>query len=165
MIPPLSKTNLLRWSNGTAVVGGVLVAAPQDTNSVLGIDPVSAKMLWENANLPPGTLVGTCGGFAILNGQTVLAIDPKNGNSAWTFQPPPKVRITGPAVIVHDQIRLMSTAGLMAISGVDGQSQQLETAPSFHAISASDTGKTALAGVGAIGEFGMPPAANKNSDR
>jgi outer membrane protein assembly factor BamB len=155
MVPPLSKIDLARWTNTPAVAGNVIVAAPQDTNSLLGIDAQSAKVLWENPNPPPATLVGTIGQLAILSCDLITGVDVKTGQPSWTYQPETGMQITGPAVIAGGQIRVMTTAGLMSVSAEDGKATPLSDAPTFHSVSGSEAGKAALAGIGAIGGFGV----------
>lgn len=158
MIPPLSKTGFVRWTNATAATSGVVIAAPQDTDSILGIDISTAKLMWEKRGLPPATLVGVIEDSAIASGtEGVIAISSQSGEIKWTYAPPPGVRALGPAVVRDGRILISTSAGRAGISAQDGKAQMADDAPSFTRITASEPGKAALAGAGAITAFGPPP--------
>jgi outer membrane protein assembly factor BamB len=161
MIPPLSKTDYLRWTNTPAVIGPMVVAAPQDTDSVLAVDAVSADLLWENKMLPPVTLAGDSGAGGVplvAASDQIMALNPASGQPKWVYQPASGVRLIGPAVSRDGRIFLPTSAGLMSLSPDDGKASPAGPgAPYFHSISTSEAGKAALAGAGASTSFGVPP--------
>jgi outer membrane protein assembly factor BamB len=161
MIPPLSKTDYLRWTNTPAIIGSMVVAAPQDTDSVLAVDAVSADLLWENKMLPPVTLAGDSGdGGAplVAAADQVMALNPASGQPKWIYQPAAGTRLIGPAVPRDGRLVVPTSAGLMSLSPDTGKASPAGAdAPYFRSISTSEGGKAALTGAGASTSFGVPP--------
>jgi outer membrane protein assembly factor BamB len=62
--PPTSWTMDLRWTNTPVVAGGIVVAAPQDTDMTYGIDLATGKSVWQSNALPPGVPVAAANGWS-----------------------------------------------------------------------------------------------------
>jgi outer membrane protein assembly factor BamB len=162
LIAPLAWTDILRWTCTPQCSADVVMLAPQDTLSMIGLDVATGRLLWENSSLPQATPVGVAGDKLILSGAEITAVDPKTGITAWTYTPVTGLRLTGPAVVRSDQILVRSTAGLLSISPADGRSSPSRDTADFHLVAASDAGKSALAGAQISNAFGTPLAGNRD---
>src|SRR5690606_32915304 len=101
--PPVHPLQALKYMGAVEKVGNVLICAPLDTPSVLGLDAQSGEVLWERKEQDPPTLIGIGEGNAIFAGAKVVAIDPQNGGDKW-FAELGQDKVIGPAAVVEGKV-------------------------------------------------------------
>ncbi|HLL88523.1 MAG TPA: PQQ-binding-like beta-propeller repeat protein [Tepidisphaeraceae bacterium] len=144
--PPVPTAALARWSATPAVVGRVVVAAPQDTAAVLAFAADDGKPLWQKDDLAVGTLVGAAGGVAVFADEAkVTAVDPKAGGVAWSTPLAP----VGPPVVAGDRVLVPVNNGVVALAAATGQATTAgPKPPAFDPATAPLPVQGALRGVG-----------------
>lgn len=150
----------VRFRGTPAISGNVVVIAPFDTLAAYGFDRSSGQQLWENAELAGATVIGATPAAVLLQGSSVIAIDPRTGRTMWSWEPKPGV-ITGPAVLrtTPENMTLLvpTTAGVAALNAADGvRLKQIPPVLNFRSFTQSEAGKKALETLNAVKAFGPP---------
>jgi outer membrane protein assembly factor BamB len=159
LAPPTTWTQLLRWTNTPVVAGGIVVAAPQDTDMAYGIDLATGKNVWQSNGLPPGVPVTVAGGKVIWAGQfrrdveALTAVDPTSGQGSWTFEPKDRARVTGLPVVRGNRIVVWTSAGRAVLDTAQGNPARDGVGIDFDAVISTEAGRSTLRNAEMTGSF------------
>jgi outer membrane protein assembly factor BamB len=131
-----SFNNLERFDGTAHVCGDVVVLAGQPESSsgsqlpvvppVRGVSIVDGHLIWQKTNMPSDTLIGGDEKKAVFAGTSILALDGATGNVVWTAASrlgdiPGDAAITGPSVVVGDQVQVPVKGTIVALSVATGE--------------------------------------------
>ncbi len=120
-LEPQDAAQLLRWRGTPQAAGGVIVIAPQDLPGASALNIATGQTLWTNAALNQ-TIIGRAGSHVLLAGASIVAIDPATGKTAWRFDPPAPVTISGPPTAVGANVFVpLSDFRILALSAETGK--------------------------------------------
>jgi outer membrane protein assembly factor BamB len=160
-IPPLVPGLSLRWSNTPAVTGETVVAAPEDSDQVVGLSVLDGKPLWSSSDLPEATLVGIAGQTAVFAADKISGIDVLSGKPTWTYSDQP---VQGPAVLRGDTVWVPTGPDLTALSAGDGSAASgTDKVPDLMKAIATESAREALVANDLGHCFG--PAMNRRAQR
>jgi outer membrane protein assembly factor BamB len=141
-LPPLATGLSLRWANTPAVLGDVVVIAPEDSDGVIAMNLHDGKRLWNSSAMPEATLVGIAGGAVVMEGESISGLKVTDGSMAWKTSDPV---VLGPAVVRDDAIIAPSATGLTILSATTGAPTALTyTIPTFENTIASEPARAVL---------------------
>ena len=117
-----------RFDATAHVCGDVVILAPQDndTPDVRGVSAITGQVIWQKTDMPAETLIGGDATRAIFAGKTITALDGATGNVVWKASDRlgdggAAVAITGPSVVVGDQVQVPVSGDVMALSVATGE--------------------------------------------
>jgi outer membrane protein assembly factor BamB len=121
-----------RFDATAHVCGDVVVLAPQDSRVIRGVSGSDGHVLWQNTDMAADTLIGGDAARAIVAGKTVKALDGATGKVVWSAaeklgDTAPAVAITGPSVVVGDQVQVPVSGDVIALSVASGESVKPDT--------------------------------------
>jgi len=119
----------------------VLLAAPLDTPSLLGMNLKSGELLFEEPNPQSPTLIGASGDVAVLAGAFIHGLDAATGKMKWLWTPPAPAAISGPSVLIGQTIYVPTTDKVFAVVAADGKTlpDAKPKAPNFRSIAVSES--------------------------
>jgi outer membrane protein assembly factor BamB len=108
-------TQRLRSCGTPCVCGNVLVIAPQDTPTTMGLDSATGRVLWSSPAYPGHALrAGTDTAAFLVSGSGVEAIDAATGKSRWRYgEAAGQSRVAGPPVLVESSLFVPTLDGLV----------------------------------------------------
>jgi len=157
--PPIHPLQAQRYASGVVAVGNVLVVAPLDAPTALGLDVATGKVLWERKEMDPPTLVGRAGANVVFaggngTGVSVAAIDPATGQNKWTT-PAGTSDIRGPLALVGNQVLAPTLEGLQTLDAASGAATATAPSPLAEALK-SDSTRAVLTTIGALNSIQLP---------
>ncbi len=101
------------WRNGPPIVcGGLVIAAPQDSDDLVAFDAASGRQQWRHPRSEMRYLIGAAQGRVYISGDRAAAIDVETGKVVWfsaeSWKPAGRPTLTGPALLVPTQKALVT---------------------------------------------------------
>lgn len=146
-----------RWRGTPVLCGNVLVAAPQDTLSVHGLDAATGRLIWSADDLDVPTLIGQTPTTALFAGGAITSVEARDGKASWRWEPPRDSRITGPAVVRGNEVLVPTMAGIVTTLRADDGSvvKEPSAVPFLRKLLNAEGVKRALDEMGAGKGFGL----------
>jgi len=132
--------------------GGVVVAMPQDSTAVYGLDAATGRRLWtlaDNVDLPAiGLAAGSGGKFVVFTGpREVIGMEAATAKLRWKFSPTAGM-VTGPAVVSGTIVSVPTARGVVTLSLETGKETAAPAAGLWKTLSGSPAAREWLKGLG-----------------
>ncbi|HEV8378045.1 MAG TPA: PQQ-binding-like beta-propeller repeat protein [Tepidisphaeraceae bacterium] len=162
---PSDSDELLRYRGTPDICGQIVVIAPQDNPSALGLELSSGALLWKDDSAPATTLIGHTATLAIFAGDSVEAIDATTGKNRWHYSPTAPARITGPPVVLNGFVYIPTTdSKTILLNAETGRPARNATAQAnLRRLLSSENAKKVLDDAFILRTF-APPAVNPSAN-
>lgn len=147
-----------RWRGTPVLCGSVLIIAPQDTATIHGIDAATGRSFWSTTEIDVPTLIGQTATTAIFAGSAVTAVEARNGQVGWRWEPKQGSRISGPAVTKNQMILVPTNTAVVALRAEDGSvAKEPSVVPLVRRLLTIETTRKAIDEAGMGKGFGLLP--------